>query len=207
MYHPKYQEFYKDALDPDAESFKVFVEPLIFLCRKQRLSSVHIFEFGLGFGSNLLCLQNHRSDLPKKIQYTVCENEDSCVGNESLHPMIKAIYQNSNISWNNVEIRLITQYEDLSESFDFGFHDPFSIKKNPDGWTQEIWNWYFTHSKENTVIFTYGAASEIRRRIVKAGFHVLAVEGYKKKRESSWGFRHNSLITPWPRFEAQYRNH
>lgn len=76
------------------------------------------------------------------------------------------------------------------EGVDFGafeadvfFHDPFSIRVNPEAWTKEVFRWERDVLKEGGRLATYSAASAVKRAMFAAGFEVATYPGPGRKRE------------------------
>ncbi len=63
------------------------------------------------------------------------------------------------------------------------FLDGFAPSKNPDMWTDNLFNQMARLSDENTTFATFTSASAVRQGLQKAGFTVNKLPGFGKKRE------------------------
>ncbi len=63
------------------------------------------------------------------------------------------------------------------------FHDPFSKRVNPDGWTREAFAGAMAAMDESGRLATYSAATSVKRAMFEAGFVVATAPGPGRKRE------------------------
>lgn len=73
------------------------------------------------------------------------------------------------------------------KSVDAWFLDGFSPAKNPDMWTDELFETLASLSFEETTFSTFTCASEVRKGLVNAGFETIKIKGFGSKRESLKG--------------------
>lgn len=66
---------------------------------------------------------------------------------------------------------------------DAWFLDGFAPSKNPDMWTEDLFNQMARLSDKNTTFATFTSASAVRRGLQQAGFTANKLPGYGKKRE------------------------
>jgi tRNA U34 5-methylaminomethyl-2-thiouridine-forming methyltransferase MnmC len=148
-------------------------------------NGMHILDFcfGLGYNSvvttfyysdmNIIGLENDRNILEKIKSLPV-----PAVWEEAFLPY-RNISEKRNVkdSKNN-EIRIVlddalkAMYELAENSFDRIFFDPFSPKKQPEMWTEEVFRQMFRLLKYTGKLSTYSCASQIRKNMIKAGFQI-----------------------------------
>jgi tRNA 5-methylaminomethyl-2-thiouridine biosynthesis bifunctional protein len=84
---------------------------------------------------------------------------------------------------------------------DAWFLDGFSPSKNPQMWDKKLFEEMARLSKQNATFSTFTAASQVRKDLLSAGFHVEKIAGFGNKRESLCGyFPHEtpfSKLPPW----------
>jgi tRNA U34 5-methylaminomethyl-2-thiouridine-forming methyltransferase MnmC len=68
---------------------------------------------------------------------------------------------------------LETMYTLEESAFDRIFFDPFSPKKQPEMWTEEVFLQMFNSLKPEGKLSTYSCAALVRKNLKKAGFHVI----------------------------------
>jgi tRNA 5-methylaminomethyl-2-thiouridine biosynthesis bifunctional protein len=73
------------------------------------------------------------------------------------------------------------------KSVDAWFLDGFAPTKNPDMWTDEIFNTVASLSSKNTTLATFTCATNVRKGLSNAGFEVEKIKGFGNKRESLKG--------------------
>ncbi len=69
------------------------------------------------------------------------------------------------------------------KSFDLIYYDAFAPEKQPEMWTQEIFNHIYSLSNQGAILTTYCAKGVVRRRLQAAGFQVERLQGPPGKRE------------------------
>lgn len=76
-----------------------------------------------------------------------------------------------------------TMFEQLDARVDAWYLDGFAPGKNPDMWTQDLFQQMARLSHEDTRFSTFTAAGFVRRGLEAAGFSVNKVKGFGQKRE------------------------
>lgn len=69
------------------------------------------------------------------------------------------------------------------KSFDLIYYDAFAPGKQPEMWTQEIFNHLYSLSNQGAILTTYCAKGVVRRMLQTAGFQVERLPGPPGKRE------------------------
>lgn len=84
---------------------------------------------------------------------------------------------------------------------DAWFLDGFAPGKNPDMWTDELYQQMVRLAKPGCTFATFTAAGAVRRGLQQAGFEVNKCQGFGTKREMLAGVLHNpvkpAVIKPW----------
>jgi tRNA 5-methylaminomethyl-2-thiouridine biosynthesis bifunctional protein len=91
--------------------------------------------------------------------------------------MLKSIAQSPQPFWASYQ----------RKSVDAWFLDGFAPTKNPDMWTDDIFETVASLSFKETTLATFTCASHVRKGLINAGFDVAKVEGFSNKRESLKG--------------------
>ncbi|NBI42409.1 bifunctional tRNA (5-methylaminomethyl-2-thiouridine)(34)-methyltransferase MnmD/FAD-dependent 5-carboxymethylaminomethyl-2-thiouridine(34) oxidoreductase MnmC [[Haemophilus] felis] len=79
------------------------------------------------------------------------------------------------------------------DKIDAWFLDGFSPSKNPQMWTDFLYQQMYRYTKANGTFATFTAASAVRNGLLKAGFQVSKRKGYGKKRECLHGVKLHSM--------------
>jgi len=95
--------------------------------------------------------------------------------------------------------------DQLLMPMDAWYLDGFSPAKNPEMWSQEVFEKIAKASKPDATFATFTAAGFVRRNMQAAGFAVKKAPGFEKKREMLWGnvnqpfvrSKFNQNIKPW----------
>ncbi len=84
------------------------------------------------------------------------------------------------------------------QGVDAWFLDGFAPAKNPEMWTQALFNRLAQLSYNNTTLATFTAAGSVRRGLIAAGFTVSKAPGFGTKREMLIGQYTNKRLTDSP---------
>lgn len=77
--------------------------------------------------------------------------------------------------------------KEFHEPIDAWFLDGFAPSKNPQMWTDELFESIANHSQTSSTFSTFTAASRVRKGLERVGFKVDKVSGFGKKREMLCG--------------------
>jgi len=83
----------------------------------------------------------------------------------------------------DVKETLPSLYHYPSGLFDCWYLDGFAPSKNPEMWSDQLFEEIANTCKANATIATFSAAGFVRRGLIKAGFSIQKRQGYGKKRE------------------------
>lgn len=77
--------------------------------------------------------------------------------------------------------------QEFSGTVDAWFFDGFAPQRNPDMWSQELFDIISQRSHSETTFATFAAAGFVRRNMQAAGFEVIRSKGFGRKREMLHG--------------------
>ncbi len=176
---------------------------------KQSKRTFTIIETGFGTGLNFLCAAQHFLDqapADAKLQFISIEKyplslQDLIKTNKNW-PMFNAQAMQLHSSYQQLKaglntftlcesrITLSLWVGDVSQCLpqvhdaaDAWFLDGFAPSKNADMWTEHLFNNIARLSKAESTFSTFTSASIVRRGLQSAGFKVIKVAGFGKKRE------------------------
>lgn len=179
------------------ESNHIFILNALSLVSKKEIS---ILEMGFGTGLNAALALAYAQQHNKKIHFTTIEK----------FPLSEAIYSQLNYAskcnitqeqfqtlhntdWNswqevdpNFKIRKIKgNMEEWKEllAYDVIFFDAFSPDKQPELWSEAVFQNMYDSAKEEAILTTYCAKGVVRRNMQKVGFNVERLKGPPGKRE------------------------
>jgi tRNA U34 5-methylaminomethyl-2-thiouridine-forming methyltransferase MnmC len=72
---------------------------------------------------------------------------------------------------------------EMPNGIDIVYFDAFAPDKQPEMWSQEIFNKLYAAMNEGGILSTYCAKGEVRRMMQRAGFSVERIAGPPGKRE------------------------
>ncbi|QLB19122.1 bifunctional tRNA (5-methylaminomethyl-2-thiouridine)(34)-methyltransferase MnmD/FAD-dependent 5-carboxymethylaminomethyl-2-thiouridine(34) oxidoreductase MnmC [Mannheimia granulomatis] len=99
----------------------------------------------------------------------------------------------------------LPQLGDLyNNSIDAWFLDGFSPDKNPEMWSENLYQQMFRLSCNGGSFATFTAASAVRKGLQAAGFHVYKRKGFGKKREMLWGEKPLESVSVPPKYPYFY---
>lgn len=202
FYVPLLNEHYHSTHGAIQESRHVYIDTGLNACE---LKKINILEIGFGTGLNafLTLLESEKSD--KLIQYTSLELYPLDI--ESAKPLNYAeqltdkkratlFLDLHKATWSEV-VEITPTFSlhkikaDISNPnnietcvhHDVIYFDAFAPEKQPEMWTQQIFDKLFSLSNENAIITTYCAKGSVRRMLQKAGYTMERLPGPPGKRE------------------------
>ncbi|MDR1882884.1 MAG: tRNA (5-methylaminomethyl-2-thiouridine)(34)-methyltransferase MnmD [Prevotella sp.] len=201
LFIPELNEHYHSVNGAIQESTHVFIEAGLKHCEKD---DIHVFEVGFGTGLNafLTLLENRKSG--KIIRYTSIEAyplADIVIKKlnypERCLPMAQDMYYKLHSAESGKETEItgdfyLTKIEADLTRFDFSetrenadviYFDAFAPDKQPDMWTQEIFDGLYYLSGNGGILVTYCAKGAVRRMMRQAGFTTERLPGPPGKRE------------------------
>ena len=198
LFIPEMDEHYHSVNGAVQESRHVFIEAGL---HHQAKKDITVFE--IGFGTGLIAFltlldaeENNRSvnyysielyplgaELVRALNYgdVICPEKKEWF--EALHVA----------TWNEA-VRITDRFTlhkiqgdinhcELPEGIDLVYFDAFAPDKQPEMWSQEIFDKLYAHMAEGGILTTYCAKGVVRRMMQKAGYSVERIPGPPGKRE------------------------
>ncbi len=200
LFIPQLNEHYHSVNGAIQESLHVFIETGLRQCQKER---IRVFEVGFGTGLNAFLTFLYARESSKQIDYTSIELYplsgnivDKLNYPELLSVSDKAVFEAMHqCAWNKptavsnsfqltkIESDLISWKNSNDEDFDIVYFDAFAPDKQPEMWSQEIFDNLYQMMSQNAIFVTYCAKGMVRRMLQTSGFEVERLPGPPGKRE------------------------
>lgn len=176
------------------ESLHVFIRSGFDWCPK---NTVRILEIGFGTGLNAYLTLRRAIETKKEVEYETIElypldielvkSFARSIEDEALllrlHEVPWGLRQPIMPGFLLTKIQADVTLTDFSGIFDVVYFDAFSPEKQPELWTEEIFDRLYTVMSDTSVLVTYCAKGEIKRRLRRVGFTVEGLPGPPGKRE------------------------
>ena len=198
LFVPEIDECYHSTHGAVQESRHIFIEAGLKQCHKPEIRVLEI-GFGTGLNAFLTLLEAERSE--KQINYTSLElfPVEHHIALKLNYPDILApekrqiFNQMHTCAWDE-EIQLTPFFRlnklktDFTEfvfnkNFDVVYFDAFSPEKQPEMWTNKLFEKIYDHCRPGAVLTTYCAKGIVRRALQDSGFKVERLQGPPGKRE------------------------
>ncbi|MDR2621927.1 MAG: tRNA (5-methylaminomethyl-2-thiouridine)(34)-methyltransferase MnmD [Dysgonamonadaceae bacterium] len=194
LFLPEMDEHYHSVNGAIQESKHVYLEAGFKQCRKPE---IYVLEMGFGTGLNALLTALESENQKTKVIYTALEKFplsqeiiDRLNYSEINQALFQAIHQ---AGWGKSEpvasyfhlekIRTDFRDFDFPDKYDIVYYDAFAPGKQPEVWSQDIFDRIFPAMNPGGIIVTYCAKGDIRRMMRQAGFIVERIPGPPGKRE------------------------
>lgn len=192
LYVPALDEHYHSVKGALTESHHIFINMGLRACE---CGAPRILEVGFGTGLNALLTAEESGQTQRTIRYTtlerfplgmeiVCQLEYPRFVRSETAELFVPIHQ---AKWNEwVEISphflLLKEECDLAgrkfkEQYDLIYYDAFAPEKQPELWTQAIFDQLYETLTPNGLLVTYCAKGVVRRMLQAAGFVVERLPG------------------------------
>jgi len=198
LFVPELKEYYHSIHGAIGESDFIFINSGL---RYLKADPVRIFEVGFGTGLNAFMTAIEASTQKKKIFYAAIEKYplSGSVTDElnykDFFPIEYGYLFNMihEAQWNSMEN--ITDYFTLNktecdlakyetkEKFDLIYFDAFGPDKQPEMWTDEVFERISEMTVRDGTLVTYSAKGSVRRSLKRAGFDVTLLPGPPGKRQ------------------------
>ena len=149
-------------------------------------NGMHILDFCFGLGYNSIAACKDHTNL----QITALENDIKIIEvikDIEIPDILKIefdsfrnIAENTDVvdsNNNRIQILLGDALQRIVEipdgEFDRVFFDPFSPKKQPEMWSEEIFQKIYNKMKNGAKLSTYSCAGQVRKNMISAGFKVI----------------------------------
>lgn len=201
LFVPEMNEHYHSINGAIQESQHVYIKAGFNQCRKPE---IHVLEMGFGTGLNALLTALDAERRKIKVFYTGLEkfplsqeiinhlnySEISVIAGLIRNPLFQTIHQ---AGWGKSEFihpyfnleKIQTDFRDFDfpDKYDVVYYDAFAPDKQPEVWSQELFDKIFSAMNPDGILTTYCAKGSIRRMMQQAGFSVERIPGPVGKRE------------------------
>lgn len=196
LYLPEIDETYHSTHGAVNESRHVFLRAGFDCCPKPEL---YVLEVGFGTGLNAY-LTALESECKSLVHYYTVEKfplaeaawsqlnfAARCGGDEALFQAIHAAAWGCDVElspkFHLQKIEADFTCLSLHKQFDLIYYDAFSPEKQPELWTEAIFEKLYALTSKGGILTTYCAKGSVRRAMQAAGFAVERILGPKGKRE------------------------
>ena len=198
LYVSEIDESYHSTNGAVQESLHIFINDGFRECKKE---NIKVLEIGFGTGLNAFLTlieadKGNKSVIYTGLEFYPVETEEAVKLNfpELIEPAKRAEFEALHrCEWNRkVEIKtnftLIKQLVDFtkiefSEKYDVIYFDAFSPEKQPEMWSEKLFEKLYLCADENAILTTYSAKGSVRRAMQSVGFVVERLPGPIGKRE------------------------
>jgi tRNA U34 5-methylaminomethyl-2-thiouridine-forming methyltransferase MnmC len=203
LFLPEMDEHYHSINGAIQESRHVYIEAGFNQCRKE---IIRVLEMGFGTGLNALLTALEAEKRDVKVVYTslekyplsaeITEKLNYSNLNNDLYYQIQAAEWGKSIVVTPFFVlhKVIIDFRDYDYSsgqYDVVYYDAFAPDKQPDVWSQELFDAIHASLNHGGILTTYCAKGHIRRMMQQAGFTVERIPGPPGKREMlrGWHFK------------------
>lgn len=194
-------EHYHSVNGAIQESTHVFIKTGLHHCKKE---SVNILEIGFGTGLNAFLTALDVTNTERVIHYTGLELyplPKSIISelnySDKQSEQAKILYNKLHDADWNKEVQILPEFylskiecdftkfdfSSLKSSFDLIYFDAFAPDKQPEMWTQSIFDSLYSVTARNGILVTYCAKGVVRRMLQQAGYKTERLPGPPGKRE------------------------
>jgi tRNA U34 5-methylaminomethyl-2-thiouridine-forming methyltransferase MnmC len=194
LFIPKINEHYHSVNGAIQESLHIYIEAGFNQCGKK---SIQVLEMGFGTGSNALLTALESQKRKVKTMYTALEKyplSSEITGQLNYHKLDEDLFRRIHtVEWE--KSILLTPFFTLqkiccdfnayefSEKYDVVYYDAFAPDKQPEAWSQEVFDKLFRALNAGGIFTTYCAKGHVRRMLQQSGFTVERIPGPPGKRE------------------------
>jgi len=201
LYVPNLDEHYHSMNGAVQESQHVYLDAglLHYIQNNGNIppTGIQMLEFGFGTGLNAFLTALEAEKQKVKIHYTALEKYplspeittqlNYSTANQSLFQNIHQSGWGSPISitpyFTLQKLAIDFALFDYPSCYDVVYYDAFAPDKQPEAWSQELFDKLFSSMNPKGVLTTYCAKGSIRRMMQQAGFFVERIPGAAGKRE------------------------
>lgn len=192
IYVPQMDEHYHSVKGALAESRHIFIEMGL---KHSNAPAPRVLEIGFGTGLNAFLTLLHANEQQQHIHYTTLELYPLSLEmvQQMDYPTLicpkqsEAFYAMHQCAWNQpIEISpyyIIEKMQadfttyDFKGLFDVIYFDAFAPEKQPEMWSQDLFNTLFEHTAAGGILTTYCAKGVVRRMLQAAGYIVERLPG------------------------------
>lgn len=192
LFLPDMDEHYHSVKGAMTESMHIFINMGL---NESEANEPRVLEIGFGTGLNALLTLQVANEKSRVVHYTSLEKHPLPLDivrqmeYTSLVPKEVADYYMPlhDCKWNEwvgltpyynirkVETDFTTLH--LKEQYDVVYFDAFAPEKQPEMWTQDIFNHLYSHLDDGGILVTYCAKGVVRRMLQAAGFSIERLPG------------------------------
>jgi tRNA U34 5-methylaminomethyl-2-thiouridine-forming methyltransferase MnmC len=198
LYVPDLDEHYHSMNGAIQESQHVYLASgLLHFIHKKQQPEINVLEFGFGTGLNAFLTALEAEKQKIIIHYTALEKyplSQEMINKLNYSSEDQRLFQLLHQSgWGNpVSISSYFTLQkvaidfidfDFSNQYDVVYYDAFAPDKQPEVWSQELFEKLFSSMNSGGILTTYCAKGSIRRMMQQAGFTVERIPGALGKRE------------------------
>lgn len=196
LYLPSIEETYHSIHGAINESRHVFLDAGL---SQLTTTNIQVLEIGFGTGLNALLTAQYAAENDIRIEYTTIEkfpllesvwgvlNFGKVIGQKDLYKSIHqadwAVVNEINPYFTILKLEADLNHLSLHSEFDCIFFDAFSPDKQPELWTEYVFEQMYTHTAKGGILTTYCAKGAVRRAMQAAGYIVERIPGPIGKRE------------------------
>lgn len=188
IFVPDLDEHYHSVRGAVQESMHVYIGAGLNACLKPCIS---VLEIGFGTGLNAMLTHREAEKRAATVSYTTVEK----------YPLDSEMYRHLNYDVRLYQEAIWNEWVALSPSFslykmeadiracvfpdtyDVVYYDAFGPDKQPNVWTQDIFDRIAACMRPQAVLTTYCAKGEVRRMLLRAGLEVCRLPGPPGKRQ------------------------
>ena len=201
LFVPEINECYHSRHGAIVEAEHVFIKTGFSTLKKSKLN---ILEIGFGTGLNTLLTYQKAEQRSIKVNYHTIEphpinkenyiqlNFANLIGLEQknlldLHNCPWEEASNINNYFTLIKHRITLEKYNTDIKFDIIYFDAFSPNKQPELWSQIIFEKIYNFLKENGSLVTYCAKGSVKRTMESVGFKIVVLDGPPGKRQMTRG--------------------
>ena len=193
LYIPEIDEHYHSVKGALTESLHIFIQTGFYYSKADPLT---IFEVGFGTGLNAFLTLLECEKLQRKTVYhtielypLTTEQANSLKYQDTIAPEHATLFETIHLAEWDKPIEITPNFTlhkikgDLGQiilpdqSFDLIYYDAFAPEKQPNLWSEEIFEKINRSMKSQGILTTYCAKGEVRRRLQRAGLIVERLQG------------------------------
>jgi tRNA U34 5-methylaminomethyl-2-thiouridine-forming methyltransferase MnmC len=205
LFLPEMDEHYHSVNGAIQESKHVYIDAGLNQCPKE---TVHVLELGFGTGLNAFLTALEAAKSNRKVFYTTIEKfplPDEIIDKLNYSDWDAALFQSLHRAEWETPVAIRPSFSlhkiqadflsvDFPEFYDVVYYDAFAPDKQPEVWSQELFDKIYAKMNPNGIMTTYCAKGEIRRRMQKSGFSIERISGPPGKREMLRALKTVSLV-------------
>ncbi len=200
LFVPELNEHYHSTNGAVQEALHVFIQSALYAHTAKQLN---VLEVGFGTGLNALLTYASANQRQVRVAYHSVEYNP-------IMPMVAMMFnyhkfvdfdafpvfqKMHNLSWDaehrmteffsllKMQFDLTKDRFEVEKFYDVIYFDAFGPDKQPEMWSEEIFQKLFAISKPGAILTTYSAKGDVRRSLAKVGFTVEKIQGPLGKRE------------------------